>query len=143
MSFIRSFGFDSSFEFVIRHQAVRTLAARRRSPMKPLTIQQVRQAVGGTPLSALPKDDDAAPVTAVCTNSKQMEPGSLFIALKGGRHDAHAFLPEAAAGGAVAALVEQPPAQSLPNVHLIQVKDTRVALGKLARLVRQSLKAKV
>jgi UDP-N-acetylmuramoyl-tripeptide--D-alanyl-D-alanine ligase len=111
--------------------------------MKPLTIQQVRQAVGGTPLSALPKDDDAAPVTAVCTNSKQMEPGSLFIALKGGRHDAHAFLPEAAAGGAVAALVEQPPAQSLPNVHLIQVKDTRVALGKLARLVRQSLKAKV
>ena len=75
--------------------------------MKPLSIQQVRQAVGGTPLSAVPKD--APDVTAVCTNSKQIEPGSLFIALRGERHDAHAFLPEAARGGAVAALVERPP----------------------------------
>jgi predicted ATP-dependent protease len=35
-----------------------------------------------------------------------MTPGSLFVALRGDRHNAHEFLPDAAAGGAVAALVE-------------------------------------
>ena len=109
--------------------------------MKPLTVQQIRQAVGGKLLSAVPKD--AAPVTSVCTNSRQMTKSSLFVALKGERFDAHDFLPQAAAGGAIAALVEEVPANPLPNVHLIQVPDTRVALGKLASHVRKGLKAKV
>ncbi len=109
--------------------------------MKPLTLQQIRQAVGGKFLSTVPLD--APPITAVCTNSKQMQKSSLFVALKGERFNAHDFLPDAAAGGAIAALVEQIPANPLPNVHLVQVPDTRVALGKLAGFVRQQLKAKV
>src|SRR4051812_7135878 len=109
--------------------------------MKPLTVQQIRQAVGGKLLSAVPKD--AAPVMAVCTNSKMMEPSSLFVALRGERFNAHEFLPEAAGKGAAAALVDEPPASPLPNVHLIQVPDTKVAMGKLAGHVRKSLKSKV
>jgi UDP-N-acetylmuramoyl-tripeptide--D-alanyl-D-alanine ligase len=109
--------------------------------MKPLSIRQVQQTVAGKALTAIPAD--APLVTAVCTNSKQMEKGSLFIALRGDKHNAHEFLPDAAAGGAIAALVEEPPADVLPNVALIQVPDTRAAMGKLARHVRKQLRAKV
>jgi UDP-N-acetylmuramoyl-tripeptide--D-alanyl-D-alanine ligase len=72
-----------------------------------------------------------------------MEKGSLFIALNGDNHNAHEFLPQAAAGGAVAALVQQPPEKSLPNVLLIEVPDTKAAMGKLANYCRKEMRAKV
>src|SRR5579864_6502435 len=117
------------------------ISAREQTRMKPLTIRQVRQAVGGKALSAIPAD--APLVEAVCTDTRRMDKGALFIALRGDRHNAHAFLPQAAGGGAVAALVEEPPAESLPNVILIQVPDTRLAMGKLAASVRKHMKSKV
>jgi len=109
--------------------------------MKPLTIRQIRQVVGGKALSPIPAD--APLVGAVCTDTRRMEKGSLFIALRGDNHNAHEFLPQAAAGGAVAALVEQPPEQSLPNVLLIEVPDAKVAMGKLANYCRKEMRAKV
>src|SRR5687768_14879643 len=109
--------------------------------MRPLTIQQIRQAVGGRALSALP--EDAPLITAVSTNSRQIESGSLFVAIKGDRLNGHNFLPDAAASGAIAALIEEPPQQKLPNLHLIHVDSTRVALGKLATHVRKKLQSKV
>jgi UDP-N-acetylmuramoyl-tripeptide--D-alanyl-D-alanine ligase len=109
--------------------------------MKPLTLQQIRQTVGGAALTAIPAD--VPPILAVCTDTRRMEKSSLFIALRGEKHDAHDFIPQAAAGGAIAALVDHPPATILPNVHLIQVPDTRKAMGKLASRVRQDLIGKV
>jgi UDP-N-acetylmuramoyl-tripeptide--D-alanyl-D-alanine ligase len=109
--------------------------------MKPLTIRQVRQVVGGKALSPIPAD--APMVEAVCTDTRRMDKGALFIALRGDNHNAHLFLPQAAAGGAVAALVEEPPAESLPNVIVIQVPDTRKSMGKLASHCRQQMQAKV
>ena len=109
--------------------------------MKALTIRQIRQAVGGKALSPIPAD--APPVQAVCTDTRRMDKGALFIALRGDNHNAHEFLPQAAAGGAVAALVEEPPHQTLPNVVLIQVPDTRAAMGKLATYCRKHMRSKV
>ena len=109
--------------------------------MKPLTIRQVRQVLGGKALSPIPAD--APMVEAVCTDTRRMDKGALFIALRGDNHNAHLFLPQAAAGGAVAALVEEPPAESLPNVIVIQVPDTRKSMGKLASHCRQQMQAKV
>jgi UDP-N-acetylmuramoyl-tripeptide--D-alanyl-D-alanine ligase len=109
--------------------------------MKPLTIRQIRQVVGGKALSPIPAD--APLVEAVCTDTRRMEKGSLFIALRGETHNAHEFLPQAAAGGAVAALVETPPEKSLPNVLLIEVPDTKLAMGKLANYCRKEMRAKV
>jgi UDP-N-acetylmuramoyl-tripeptide--D-alanyl-D-alanine ligase len=109
--------------------------------MKALSIRQIRQVVGGKALSPIPAD--APMVQAVCTDTRRMEKGSLFVALRGDNHNAHEFLPQAAAGGAVAALVEHRPAQSLPNVLLIEVPDTRVAMGKLANYCRRHMQAKV
>ena len=109
--------------------------------MKPLTLQQIRQTVGGNAITAIPAD--VPPILAVCTDTRRMEKSSLFIALRGEKHDAHDFIPQAAAGGAIAALVDHPPTTILPNVHLIQVPDTRIAMGKLASRTRQDLLGKV
>jgi UDP-N-acetylmuramoyl-tripeptide--D-alanyl-D-alanine ligase len=109
--------------------------------MKPLTLQQVRQAVGGRALAPIPAT--APLVSSVCTDTRRMQPGSLFVAISGEKYDAHDFLPNAAAGGAIAALVEQPPKQALPNLHLISVASTRAALGKLASYVRKQMRCKV
>ncbi len=106
--------------------------------MNPLTIRQIRQAVAGKALS--PIAENAPVVKSVCTNSRQMDPSSLFIAIRGDKHDGHTFLSDAAAGGAVAAIVERPPANPIPGLILIQVADTRAAMGKLARFVRQQMK---
>src|SRR3954469_23451102 len=105
--------------------------------MKPLTLQQIRQTVGGSALTAIPAD--VPPIQAVCTDTRRMEKSSLFICLRGEKLDGNDFIPQAAAAGAIAALVDHPPATILPNVHLIQVPDTRKAMGKLARRVRQAL----
>jgi len=110
--------------------------------MKPSSLQQIRQAVGGKSLAPLPSDSPK--VSVVCTDTrKRIEPGSLFVALPGEHFDGHQFLPKAAAEGAVAALVEQPPADPWPNLHLIQVPSTRAALGKLATYARKQMRAKV
>src|SRR6185437_6343180 len=109
--------------------------------MKPLSIQQIRLAVGGKALNALPKD--APPVKSVLSDSKLVEPFSMFVAIKGDRVDGHQYLPDAASRGAVAALVQETPRQEMPNLHLIGVEDTRRAMGKLATFVRNQMKSTV
>ncbi|QGZ30036.1 UDP-N-acetylmuramoyl-tripeptide--D-alanyl-D-alanine ligase [Stutzerimonas stutzeri] len=85
------------------------------------------------PLSALLIGADAA-FSSVSTDSRAIEPGQLFVALTGPRFDGHAYLPEVAAKGAVAALVERPLADvSLPQLI---VADSRMALGQLGALNR-------
>lgn len=109
--------------------------------MKPLALQDVRKAVAGKPLAPLP--DSSPLIQAVSTDSRMIQPGSLFVAIKGDRFDGHAYLREVAGAGAIAAIVQSAPDVNLPNLHLIQVPDTRVALGKLATHVRKQLQAKV
>lgn len=109
--------------------------------MKPLTIQQIRQAVNGKATTPIPAT--APQVLAVCTDTRRMESSSLFIALNGDNYNAHDFLPDAAKGGAVAALIQETPKQSMPNLFMIEVPDTRKALGKLAMYVRMQMRSKV
>ncbi|MCW8840077.1 MAG: UDP-N-acetylmuramoyl-tripeptide--D-alanyl-D-alanine ligase [Gammaproteobacteria bacterium] len=72
----------------------------------------------------------------VSTDSRAIEEGMLFVALKGPHHDGHEHVAAAAAGGAVAALVERP--QDVPIPQLLAA-DTRLALGRLAALWREHL----
>jgi len=68
--------------------------------------------------------------TAVSTDSRTLRRGELFVALKGGRFDGHAFIAQAAAAGAAAALVEREVGSSpLPQ---IVVDDTTRARGLAA-----------
>ena len=69
-------------------------------------------------------------VTRVHTDTRTVQPGDLFVALRGERFDAHDFLAQAKASGAVAALAEQGLAEAgLPG---LLVADSRIALGQLA-----------
>jgi UDP-N-acetylmuramoyl-tripeptide--D-alanyl-D-alanine ligase len=78
--------------------------------------------------------DVAAAVLRVHTDTRSLQAGDLFVALKGERFDAHDFLPQARAAGAVAAIAHAGlAAAGLPGV---EVPDTRLALGELARLWR-------
>src|SRR5689334_20654693 len=99
--------------------------------MIPLTLRQLRHAVGGKALNVI--NDDAPPITAVSTSSKELEKGSLFIALKGEKFDGHDFVKEAVENGAAALLVSREPKDAPSNIPRIGVSDTRTALGRLAK----------
>ncbi len=105
--------------------------------MNPLSIQSIKQVTGGKFLTALP--GNAPTVRGVSIDSRNIEAGCVFVAIRGDRTDGHLFLSQAAAAGAVAAVVDCPPEVDLPNVVFIQVPDTRVALGKLASHVRRQM----
>jgi UDP-N-acetylmuramoyl-tripeptide--D-alanyl-D-alanine ligase len=70
--------------------------------------------------------------TSVSTDTRAIEPGACFVALRGDRHDGHAHLEAARDAGAVLAVVDRdvaPPA----GMAVVRVADTLVALGDLAR----------
>jgi UDP-N-acetylmuramoyl-tripeptide--D-alanyl-D-alanine ligase len=83
--------------------------------------------------------------TAVCTDTRALTPGCLFVALQGERFDAHTFLAQARAGGAAGAVVRDD--RTLPplpgSFPLYGVPDTLEALGALARLHRARFKIPV
>lgn len=66
----------------------------------------------------------------VVTDSRKVQPGDLFVALRGERFDAHAFLADVVQAGAVAVLVSTVPDNLA--VPALVVSDTRLALGQLA-----------
>ncbi len=65
-------------------------------------------------------------VSGVAHDSRLIQPGNLFAALRGGDFDGHAFVEEAAQRGAAALLVETPVASPLPQ---ILTADSRAALA--------------
>jgi UDP-N-acetylmuramoyl-tripeptide--D-alanyl-D-alanine ligase len=72
---------------------------------------------------------------AVTTDTRALGAGSLFVAIPGDRFDGNDFVDEAAAKGAAGALVSRLAASPLPQ---IEVRDSRRALGAMARAWRAS-----
>jgi UDP-N-acetylmuramoyl-tripeptide--D-alanyl-D-alanine ligase len=81
--------------------------------------------------------DGALELLRVHSDTRSLRAGDLFVALKGERFDAHDFLAQAKASGAVAALAERGLTEAgMPG---LQVADTQAALTALARAWRQRL----
>jgi len=99
-----------------------------------LTIDELLRGTGGVlrgaPAAPQPRDLDG-----VSIDSRTIEPGQVFFAIAGPRFDGHDFLVEAAARGALAAVVHRE-ATAPPALPLVRVADTTRALGDLARHVR-------
>ena len=76
----------------------------------------------------------------ICTDSRQLAAGQLFVPLVGEHFDGHAFLAQAQAAGAQAALVQRGREASVPPdlLHWL-VDDTLAAYQQLALLHRRSL----
>ena len=94
------------------------------------TAEELLAATGGRWL-----DPPPAAVAGLSTDTRTITAGTLFVALRGERFDAHAFLPAAAAAGAAAALVSSE-GTALPGLPRLLVADTLAALGAVARLHR-------
>jgi UDP-N-acetylmuramoyl-tripeptide--D-alanyl-D-alanine ligase len=75
-------------------------------------------------------------IGGVSTDTRTLRPGELFVAICGPIHDGHDFLDQAAARGAAALLVSR--SSGAPGgIPRIEVVDTVLALGEMAREYRR------
>lgn len=84
-----------------------------------------------------------AEYSGVSTDTRKIEPGSLFVALRGANYDAHDFLAVASDAGATAAVVSRMPDVQPSGMRLYLVDNTLHALGRLARHRRRALAGRV
>lgn len=107
------------------------------------TADDVLQHTGG----ALVQGDRQQRLSGVSTDSRQIQPGEMFVALQGDQFDGHAFVKGAAQRGAAIALVSAEFAQQLNvgseggrqwgDMTVIAVPDTLAALQDMSRVQRQ------
>lgn len=102
-----------------------------------LTAEAMRTATRGEWL--VPPSAGAADPTGISLDTREILPGSAFVALKGERFDAHDFCADAAKAGATMVLVERMPAGTPAGCAVLRVADTRKALADLARAWRAEL----
>lgn len=78
-------------------------------------------------------------------DSREVEPGDLFVAIVGERHDGHDFIPDALARGARAVMIDRQHAPSLEglSVPVIVVDDTVAGLQRLASYWRSLFDVRV
>jgi UDP-N-acetylmuramoyl-L-alanyl-D-glutamate--2,6-diaminopimelate ligase len=83
--------------------------------------------------SALGAHERNRPVSGVASDSRNVQPGFLFVAVPGTKSDGTSFIPDAVAAGAVAIAAEAfPPDMFFSGVSLVQVPNARAALSKAA-----------
>lgn len=71
-------------------------------------------------------------VSGVESDSRQVKPGYLFVAVRGASVDGHTFIPQAMAQGAKVIVCEEFPTELNGEVSYIKVDDSAVAFGMLA-----------
>lgn len=100
--------------------------------MKKLTMQQIETGTGGRLISGTREKSGAVQtVCRICTDSRKAQPGDLFFALTGDKHDAHKYLPQVAAAGCTCAVIAD--ADACPEgMTAILVEDTTRALQQLS-----------
>jgi UDP-N-acetylmuramoyl-tripeptide--D-alanyl-D-alanine ligase len=107
--------------------------------MERVTLNELLAATGGHAAACEP---GAVTFTRVATDSRKVEPGDLFWALRGERHDGHNFVAEAARRGAAGCVVES--ATSIPRgLPAAVVADTVQGLKDFAHWYRQRMDALV
>ncbi len=97
--------------------------------MKGMTIERMAQACGAQIRGNMPQDSGVT-AAAIVTDSRQVTPGSVFVALPGERVDGHDFIPQVFAAGALAVVCERVP-EHADGICLV-VSSSRDALRHLA-----------
>jgi UDP-N-acetylmuramoyl-tripeptide--D-alanyl-D-alanine ligase len=87
--------------------------------------------------------DEAVRYTGIGIDTRALQRGELFVALRGERHDGHAFLQQAYEAGAAGAVVDHVPAGAPPDMRYYVVADTLAALGLLGRYRRHTVGARL
>src|SRR6188768_1319197 len=71
-------------------------------------------------------------VKGICFDSRKVQPGFLFVAVRGTQSDGHTFIDKAASSGAVAIVAEKLPDAITDKTTYVTVKDSSKALGIIA-----------
>lgn len=98
--------------------------------MKTLSVKEIIEATGGKLIHG-----NLNGARGISIDSRTIEQGELFIALKGTRFDGHDFLREALKKGS-GAIVSIPPAELAKGKAIIHVKNTLRALQRIAHYLR-------
>ena len=103
------------------------------------TVDEIVAATGGRPRG------EPGDVTGISIDSRTVEPGDFFIAVKGDSFDGHDFVDAALEAGASAALVSASSADRLnvPKGGLVLVEDSYRGLYDLARAARERATGKM
>ena len=108
-----------------------------------ITAKEVSSAINGSQVSGPPDEF----IQGLSTDSRTMNPGHIFLALKGERYDGHTFLQNAINAGAVGVIVEPDTAIDkrlfTNNLIVINVPSTLKAVGDLALWWRKQWGGKV
>ena len=109
--------------------------------MKNLTVENIVKACEGTLYGKDLIKDHMSEAAGVVLDSRLLQENYVFIATKGEKVDGHKFIPSVFEKGAMAVVCEEIP-ENLTG-PCIQVKDSFVALKKMAAFYRQQLDVKV
>ncbi|RKN61989.1 UDP-N-acetylmuramoyl-tripeptide--D-alanyl-D-alanine ligase [Paenibacillus ginsengarvi] len=82
-------------------------------------------------------------IRGVCTDTRNLTPGSLFVPIRGLRFNGHQYVKDALERGAVAALWAQGEPDRPDHPAIIEVEDTLAALQRLAKEYRRQLAVSV
>lgn len=105
--------------------------------MIPLKLKEIAEAIGAKTNIEIPDVE----ITNICTDSRDVRPGSIFVALCGERFDGHAFVKTAMENGALWAVVQKE--GDYGTDKLLFVNTTRQAFLDIAGLYRSKFSPKV
>lgn len=108
--------------------------------MKNMTLENIAAACGGE-IYCMREELAQETAKGIVIDSRQIEPGYIFVATKGERVDGHQFIPDVFAKGAMAVICEVLPEEDLGPCIL--VKDSFMALKQAAAFYRQQLDIRV
>ena len=97
------------------------------------------------PSAVIYNPDDLKPVSHITIDSRSVKKKSLFIAIKGKKHDGHNFVREVVSKSASAVLINADKYRSYNDlrVPIITVENTTKALGSIANIWRRKLSTKI
>jgi len=98
------------------------------------TLAQLAEILAATPLYLAPSALKAQAL-GICTDTRSLKPGEVFLALQGEKFDGHQFLEVAKARGAIAAITAAD--VSVPDLPQLRVPDTLAAYQTIARWWRR------
>lgn len=101
------------------------------------TFEDIVKATGGRA-----EGDGSPAISSVSIDSRTLEPGALFVAIRGDNQDGHNYVAKALEAGAAAALVAEDAAIAAGG-PLIRVPETLTALEKLGKAARARSTAKI
>ena len=101
--------------------------------MKPIALRDITAAIG------VPHQGGERMISDICTDTRTLVPGCLFVALTGENFDGHDYIAAALEKGAAFAVSHK----DSPDPRVLRVADTRLALLHIAGLYRRMINPKV